>query len=403
MHTLKKYTEKIVHKLFVVALCVVAIFGIAPHAHAEDDYGTYTTDPIDYGTYTTSPVDYGTYTAGPVDYGMYTTSPDYGTYTTSPDYGTYTTSPEPDYGMYTTSPVDYGTYTTSPIDTYTQPYTTADAYVPPDYGTYTTSPVYDYGTFTTSPLVYASGYDYYPAYSYGYGSYDYYYPSSGSYPSTSYYPTYTPAVYAKSKPEVYKPYVAPTYTGGTGSGHTDTCVGTNNCNTTYNNPTPVIPTNPVTPVIIDNNNTNTNTNNNTNNNVITINTPAPTVTTVVKERERSRADYRQPVYYQPPTYNSTPYVSLSAVPYTGLELGFYGTVIYWSVLVLWCLFVAYMIVVKQAHIKIARWFKTFLFGGTAVVAATEVVAPTKREVAHAPTQTLDKTDDFIMAQVLRRA
>ena len=261
----------------------------------------------------------------------------------------------------------------TPVDDYYTPYYGGNDYYTPVTNDYYT-PVYnDYYTPVQSGY-YAPAYTYggYGYDSYGYDSYGYYSPGY-TYGSYSYGPGYT----YDSGPA----YVQPTYV----------------------QPAPVVNQTPVS-VVVDNNNTNTNNNANTNNNVITINNPTP-VTTIVRERERSRPEYRQPTYYQPPVYNygSTPYVSLSAVPYTGLELGFYGTVIYWSVLVLWCLFVAYVVVVKRVHTKAARWFKTFLFGGTAVVAATEVAAPAKREVAQAPTQTLDKTDDFIMVQVLRRA
>ena len=44
------------------------------------------------------------------------------------------------------------------------------------------------------------------------------------------------------------------------------------------------------------------------------------------------------------------------MPYTGLELGFWGTIAYWGFLVLWCLIAAYLIVVKKVQNKIAAWF-----------------------------------------------
>ena len=69
--------------------------------------------------------------------------------------------------------------------------------------------------------------------------------------------------------------------------------------------------------------------------------------------------YTQPAYYpaqRPVAYNSAPYVTLAAVPYTGFELGFWGTIAYWGFLVLWCLIAAYLIVVKKIQNKIAAWF-----------------------------------------------
>ncbi len=49
-------------------------------------------------------------------------------------------------------------------------------------------------------------------------------------------------------------------------------------------------------------------------------------------------------YVPPPVYqNPVPYVTLSAVPYTGLDLGPVGTALYWGFLVLWCLGAAYLI------------------------------------------------------------
>ncbi|OGG74158.1 hypothetical protein A3A40_03280 [Candidatus Kaiserbacteria bacterium RIFCSPLOWO2_01_FULL_54_20] len=70
----------------------------------------------------------------------------------------------------------------------------------------------------------------------------------------------------------------------------------------------------------------------------------------------------QPYYQQPIAYNNrpAPYVTLSAVPYTGLDLGPWGTAMYWGFLVLWCLIAAYLIAVKKIQNKIAAWF----VGGT---------------------------------------
>src|SRR6185369_3712323 len=64
----------------------------------------------------------------------------------------------------------------------------------------------------------------------------------------------------------------------------------------------------------------------------------------------------------PVAYNQTPYIALSAVPYTGLDLGFWGTIAYWGFLVLWCLVAAYLVVVKKVQNRILRSLNSFLFG-----------------------------------------
>ncbi|HEV7449453.1 MAG TPA: hypothetical protein VGP13_02865, partial [Candidatus Paceibacterota bacterium] len=63
--------------------------------------------------------------------------------------------------------------------------------------------------------------------------------------------------------------------------------------------------------------------------------------------------YSAPVAYAP--VNPTPYVTLSAMPYTGLDLGPAGEVIYWTFLVLWCLGAAYLIVVKRVQNKVVSY------------------------------------------------
>ncbi|HVZ76300.1 MAG TPA: hypothetical protein VG934_03490 [Candidatus Paceibacterota bacterium] len=65
-----------------------------------------------------------------------------------------------------------------------------------------------------------------------------------------------------------------------------------------------------------------------------------------------------PIVYQ----NPAPYINLSAVPYTGLDLGPVGTVLYWGFLAAWCLLAAYLIAVKRVHMGIVRWYQKALFG-----------------------------------------
>src|SRR3989344_1680042 len=114
---------------------------------------------------------------------------------------------------------------------------------------------------------------------------------------------------------------------------TNTCTATNSCNTTtqINAPT----------------------------NIVTNTTAAPSYPVYQPVYTQPAPVYTPPVYYpaqQPIAYNNTPYVTLAAVPYTGLELGTMGTIAYWGFLVLWCLIAAYLIVVKKIQNKIAAWF-----------------------------------------------
>jgi hypothetical protein len=152
---------------------------------------------------------------------------------------------------------------------------------------------------------------------------------------------------------------------------------------------PVAPSNSNTNVntntnVVDNGNSCTavnscNTNNNTSINapttVTTVTNPAPVQPIVYNNPpvvyNNPPVVYNNPTLYSPPpayprpiAYNNTPYVSLSAVPYTGLDLGFWGTIAYWSFLVLWCLAAAYLIVVKRVQNRIFRSMKNFLFGSS---------------------------------------
>ena len=198
-----------------------------------------------------------------------------------------------------------------------------------------------------------------------------------------------------------------------------------------------------------NTNVNTNQNQNINNQNVEVNVNTD------RERDRDRhydypeypvrppVVYNPPMYNNPPVYNNPPYIALSQTPYTGLELGFWGTILYWSFIVLWCLLAAYLIVVKKVHTRIAASMKNFLFGDDtqvshpayempAVAVASAAVAPqistlgekfSKTQVAelaqalldviegksipsysedpitHAPTE--DTTDPFILSQINR--
>lgn len=98
-----------------------------------------------------------------------------------------------------------------------------------------------------------------------------------------------------------------------------------------------------------------------------------------------------------PTPAPQPYVTLSQVPYTGLELGPVGTVVYWGFLVLWCLMAAYLIAVKKVQNKVVAWFA----GSTPSHARVSHAAP----AAHAPVvkvaTPVSGIDPFIQSQIHR--
>ncbi|MEK7109386.1 MAG: hypothetical protein AAB919_03045 [Patescibacteria group bacterium] len=118
---------------------------------------------------------------------------------------------------------------------------------------------------------------------------------------------------------------------------------------------------------------------------------------------------QQSVYQQPIAYNNrpAPYVSLAAVPYTGLDLGPWGTVAYWGFLILWCLGAAYLIVVKRVQNKLVSGLNAFLFGSAARKAATTATvhaahAPVVRHSAPVAPQ-FSGIDPFIASQISRPA
>lgn len=108
------------------------------------------------------------------------------------------------------------------------------------------------------------------------------------------------------------------------------------------------------------------------------------------------------VSYNPPVYYpQAPYVSLAQVPYTGLELGTTGTILYWSFLVIWCLVAAYLIVVKRVQNTLLAKLNAFLFGDAPVTStSTRSYVKYTAPVATAEKKT-DAADDFILSQVFR--
>ncbi len=106
--------------------------------------------------------------------------------------------------------------------------------------------------------------------------------------------------------------------------------------------------------------------------------------------------------YVPPVTPNTPYVTLSAVPYTGLELGPVGTVVYWGFIAIWCAIAAYLIVVKKVQNSVYRSLKSVLFGAAGGDHAPAHAAPAAHtsHIAHAKHE-VDATDAFITAQINR--
>jgi hypothetical protein len=104
--------------------------------------------------------------------------------------------------------------------------------------------------------------------------------------------------------------------------------------------------------------------------------------------------------YVPPVYPTTPYVTLSAVPYTGLELGPVGTVLYWAFIVAWCLLAAYLLAVKRVQNSVYASLKDLLFGSKTT---THAMASHAGHVSYTTpvVRNEDKTDDFILSQINR--
>ncbi len=275
---------------------------------------------------------------------------------------------------------DYGWVDTGYYDTWAPSYSSYEDYGWVDTGYYDTwEPTYD--TYTSSSYS-----DSYSDYGGGYGSGSI---GGGSLGYGGGAIGYSTPGYSSSVSSVYAP--------------SNTCTAPNTCNTSYDDHS--VFNAPTVVTITDNNND------------------------TYKEEKRRGYDYydygyRQPVYtYQPAYYNPTPYVTLSQTPYTGLELGFWGTIAYWSFLVLWCLVAAYLIAVKKVHTRIAKRLQTFLFGDEAIVshpaymknempafaAVSAAIAPqlstlaevSRSEVPLSGTHTADTTDPFILSQINR--
>ncbi|MDE2071324.1 MAG: hypothetical protein KGI70_01150 [Patescibacteria group bacterium] len=193
-------------------------------------------------------------------------------------------------------------------------------------------------------------------------------------------------------------------------------------------------------------NTNTNVNTNTcNNNACNTNINQPTTvtnTTPIVYSSPSAPSYSYPVYgpsypvyaqtYQPVTYDvcpnlggyqysvpagyyvvngncypqqNQPYVSLSAVPYTGLDLGFWGTLAYWGFLVLWCLVAAYLVAVKRVQNTLVSALNRFLFGTAPTLAtagaSAQLATPTAKAETKVEPAPRTGIDPFISSQIFK--
>ena len=204
--------------------------------------------------------------------------------------------------------------------------------------------------------------------------------ASGGYPSGYSYPVAT----TPSNTNIY----APTNTSICSNGN-------NQCNTTTTITTPA-------PVI-------------NNNNVVVPSAPIAQPVVYQQPVPVYNPPVQIPVYQQPLAYNTTPYVSLTQVPYTGLDLGFWGSIAYWGAFVLFALFAAYLIAVKRVQNNIANSMKAFLFGSTietteevATPATTDVVVELPAQpgtvaahVVAAEVTNGDVIDSFIMSQINR--
>lgn len=60
-----------------------------------------------------------------------------------------------------------------------------------------------------------------------------------------------------------------------------------------------------------------------------------------------------------------PQITLSQVPYTGLDMGPIATAIYWMFLAAWGIFATYLIAIKRVQNSIAQKLNVFLFGDAA--------------------------------------
>ena len=287
-----------------------------------------------------------------------------GGWSATEDSGGWTSTP--DSGGWIATPVDAG-WIATPVDSgWTAIPDTGWTATPVDAG-WTATPV-DTGWTATPDTGWTATPDYSPDYiSYEYGIYD----GGSSYSGGTYYPstmygsrTYYPTTYY---PTTHAPV---THTTPTTNNY---CVN-NSCNTTITN-------NPPTQTQV-------------------VYSPVYTPTYVQPYVQSYTQPYVALNQYVP---NGNPYVTLSSVPYTGLELGPYGIVIYWSLLILFSLFAAYMLIIVRVQNKLLRWVKTLLFGKGEVAAAASAPAEQIPAMQYKPAASVqvDYTDTFVLSQIRR--
>jgi hypothetical protein len=265
---------------------------------------------------------------------------------------------------------------------------------------------YGYSYPESTDTGYSYGYSY-PDYGYSTPSYGYSTPSystggfmTGGYSTAGYMtgggynvgytiPSYTPS--ASGYTYTYAPTNIDDHTTTIVDDHTQTCVA-NSCNhddhsvVNIQNPAPVI-----------------------NNNNIVANYTQPQTPVAqycpagyygnYPNCYRNTPVYTQPA--QPVVYTSaTPYIDLAQAPYTGLELGFWGTVAYWGFMIAFALFAAYLIAVKRVQNVIVAKLSNFLFGSDDEVVVAQPT-PAFAGVSSTKVQSTDAIDDFILSQINR--
>jgi hypothetical protein len=105
--------------------------------------------------------------------------------------------------------------------------------------------------------------------------------------------------------------------------------------------------------------------------------------------------------YVPPVNPGTPFITLSAVPYTGLELGPVGTVLYWAFIAFWCALAAYLIVVKRVQNQVYDSLMGIFFGKASSHAQVAHAGHAHVSYTTPVVRVEDKTDDFILSQINR--
>jgi len=313
-----------------------------------------------------------------------------------------------DTGYYDMYDASYDTYNTAWTDT--GYYDIYDA----SYDTYNTA-----WTDTGYYDMYDASYDSYGGYSTpSYSSPSFSYPSFGG-------SSYSQPIYTSAANQQYRNYVAPQLPTFVQPNVANTCTAVNSCNTdnSYTDNSVYAP---------DNSYTYTNTV--TDNSVYSAPTTVTAPTTIsygpittshdshnqqisypqpqyqapvfqqpqYQQQYQYQAQYQQPVYQpqRPVSYNTTPYITLSQAPYTGLDLGPVGEAMYWAFLVLWCLGAAYLIVVKRVQNKLVASLNHFLFGSSAKAAAHTAHAP-QAHASVSATLVEEGIDPFIQSQIKR--